>query len=118
MSPDGIYLTEYPRKLSGDLQQYKAQLDTFDALVKSTTSKNAGDTIIALELALTKVYKLAVFIRGDFDSREEDDIQQRVIFAQNTEGFQALNAVAETALKQFADIHMRVGALISSEIMI
>lgn len=114
MSPDGIHLTEYSRKLSGDLQQYKAQLDTLDALVKSTTSKMAGDTIIALELALTKVYKLAVLIRGDYDSREDDDVQKPLIFAQNTEGFRAFNAAAATALKQLADIHMKVSALPSS----
>ena len=114
MSPDGNHLTEYSSKLSGDLQQYKTQLDTLDALVKSTTSKNAGDTITALELALTKVYKLAVVIRGDYDSREEEDVQKSVIFAQNTEGFRAFNSAAETALKQLAEIHMSVSVLTSS----
>ena len=93
------------------VEEIMRQTTDLDNQIKSTAPKKAADTITALEYALTKVYKLAVFIRGDYDSRDEDvDAEfRKTIFAQATGAFQSCDAIAQAGLKQLGDVSVQVG---------
>ena len=90
------------------LEIIKTQFGALDDRLKSTTPKNVAATIIALELALTKVYKLAVFIRGDYDGSDIDEELQKSILSQATEAFRNCHNAAELGFKEIGDIHVQV----------
>ncbi|KAF3915670.1 hypothetical protein AA313_de0202926 [Arthrobotrys entomopaga] len=52
-------------------------------------------TILALENAMMRIYKLAIFIRGDFDKRPLDEEQQSNLSTQAVEAFVMARKLAE-----------------------
>lgn len=62
-----------------------------------------------LEIALLQLYKLAVFIRGDYDGRQDDDVQKMTIFDQCSRAFGDCQAASQTGLEQLSSIHIQVG---------
>lgn len=92
-------------------QAHQQKLSAYGLELKLVVQQNAAFSIAKLELALAQVYKLAVFIRGDYDGREDDEAQKSAIFAQCTQAFQDCQSAAEGGLKQLSDIHVQVSDL-------
>ncbi|KAK6529317.1 hypothetical protein TWF281_008494 [Arthrobotrys megalospora] len=66
-------------------------------------------TTLALESAMMRIYKLAVFIRGDFDNRPLDEEQQSNLSNQAVEGFMIARKLAEGGVDALSAHHSTVG---------
>ncbi|KAL6364703.1 hypothetical protein LRP88_00674 [Fusarium phalaenopsidis] len=64
---------------------------------------------------LLQLYKLAVFIRGDYDAREDDDVQKMAIFNQCSQAFGDCQAASQTGLEQLSSTHMQAGDIKKDE---
>jgi len=98
-------------QLNARSQAHHLKLSAYDAQLKLVVQQNAASSIAKLELALAQVYKLAVYIRGDYDDRKDDETQKSTIFAQCTQAFRDCQGAAEGGLKQLSDIHVQVSDL-------
>lgn len=98
-------------ELNARSQAHQLKLSAYDAQLKLVVQQSAPSCIAKLELALAQVYKLAVYIRGDYDGREDDEAQKSAIFTQCTQAFQDCQSAAEGGLKQLSGIHVQVSDL-------
>ena len=98
-------------QLNARSQAHQQKLSAYDLQLKLVVQQNAASSIAKLELALAQVYKLAVYIRGDYDGREDDEAQKSAIFAQCTQAFRDCQSAAEGGLKQLSGIHVQVSDL-------
>lgn len=94
--------------LQQQLEQFRQQLTTSDALLKTTGPKNYENAIQLLELALTKVYKIAVFVRGDYDARGADEATKKTLFVQSVQAFGSCEKAAAFGLSQLSGIQTQV----------
>lgn len=102
-SPQGPY-----QELARRLEIYKQKLATQDGTLRSTAKGSLTTAINRLEIALLQLYKLAVFIRGDYDAREDDDAQKLAIFNQCSQAFGDCQAASQIGLEQLNSINMQV----------
>ncbi|EEU39261.1 uncharacterized protein NECHADRAFT_82071 [Fusarium vanettenii 77-13-4] len=66
-------------ELTRRLEIYKQTLAAQDGVLRSVVKDNLTLAVNRLEIALLQLYKLAVFIRGDYDEREDDDLQKNIV---------------------------------------
>ncbi|RSL93881.1 hypothetical protein CEP52_012979 [Fusarium oligoseptatum] len=104
------------QELTRRLDIYKQKLATQDGTLRSTVKENLTMAIHRLEIALLQLYKLAVFIRGDYDAREDDNVQKMAIFEQCSRAFGDCQAASLTGLEQLGNIHMQVTSFQTDEI--
>ncbi|RSL45988.1 hypothetical protein CEP53_010518 [Fusarium sp. AF-6] len=104
------------QELTRRLEVCKQKLATQDGTLRSTVKENLTMAIHRLEIALLQLYKLAVFIRGDYDAREDDNVQKIAIFEQCSRAFGDCQAASLTGLEQLGNIHMQVTSFQSDEI--
>jgi hypothetical protein len=91
--------------LQTEAEQCKANLDSASATLNNTTIQNANDTVSSLVAAVTSMDDVAVFIRGDYDNRNEDETAKKNLLAQTVAKFQDAEAKAETALAAQSNTH-------------
>jgi hypothetical protein len=84
------------------------RLKEIETSLDPITVECARQTIDKLEIAMTKIYKVAVFIRGDYDGREPDKDQRDALLKQAVDAFQEVEDCAELGLKKIADLHSEV----------
>ncbi|RTE76975.1 hypothetical protein BHE90_008537 [Fusarium euwallaceae] len=104
------------QELGRRLEMYKQKLAAQDGTLRSTVKENLTMAIHWLEIALLQLYKLAVFIRGDYDAREDDNVQKMAIFEQCSRAFGDCQAASLTGLEQVGNIHMQVTSFQTDEI--
>ena len=98
-------------ELTHRLEIYKQTLAGQDGMLRSVVKDNHTLAINRLEIALLQLYKLAVFIRGNYDEREDDDLQKKVIFDQCSQAFGACQEASQMGLEQLSSIHIKVGGI-------
>ncbi|KAL2682381.1 hypothetical protein Neosp_006831 [[Neocosmospora] mangrovei] len=103
-------------ELTHRLEIYKQTLAGQDGMLRSVVKDNLTLAINRLEIALLQLYKLAVFIRGGYDEREDDDLQKKVIFDQCSQAFGACQAASQMGLEQLSSIHIKVTSFQTDEI--
>lgn len=74
----------------------------------TSTPQNAFGTVGALNLAMTVIYKLAVFIRGDYDTRTKDLEHKKSLLAQTVEAFLIVKESAEKGFWDLSAMHVQV----------
>ena len=99
--PDLLSLKAEALICDADVKNIAARVDT-------STSENADNVITSLELAMSRVYRLAVFIRGDYDTRNEDLEQKRALSKQTLDAFLWVQERAEYALNELTMSHAKV----------
>lgn len=99
-----ISITSLQNKLNHTSTQLRDIQDSLNPIV-SECGKNVIDK---LEMAMTKLYKLAVFIRGDYDDREPDTVQRDELLKQAVQAFKEVEDCAEAGLKKVGQLHAQV----------
>ena len=62
------------------IHETHAKLQMIEVRLDLITADCARDSINKLEIAMLKLYKVAIFIRGDYDGRDEDKEQRDSCF--------------------------------------
>ncbi|KAK3401033.1 hypothetical protein B0T20DRAFT_348448 [Sordaria brevicollis] len=93
-----------PKDIMSKLEDFEAQLREIQNSLESVT-QCGKDVIDKLEMAMTKLYKLAVFIRGDYDSREPDRSQQDELLNQAVQAFNEVEGCARAGLEKVSRLH-------------
>ncbi|KAK0660477.1 hypothetical protein QBC41DRAFT_350919 [Cercophora samala] len=83
-------------------------LNHISSLIEPTVIGSGKETIHRLEMALMKIYQVAVFIRGDFDSRDPDDTQRDNLLRQAVDAFKEAEAAATAGLKRLGTFHAQI----------
>ncbi|KAH9962549.1 hypothetical protein BGW80DRAFT_1354589 [Lactifluus volemus] len=99
--PKAKAIWTYLTRLNVKLQGISRDLD-------QAARSNVSETIDKLEVALERLYELAVFIRGDYDNREPDEISKGNLFHQLRQEFEEVEARAHRGLKEIGDLHNQV----------
>lgn len=99
------------QELTRRLEIYKQKLAVQDGTLRSGVKQDVHVAVSRLEVALLQVYKLAVFIRGDYDGREDDDVQKMAIFNQCSQAFGDCQAASHSGLEQLSSIRAEVGGI-------
>ncbi|KAK3938886.1 NCU06412-like protein [Diplogelasinospora grovesii] len=95
--------TSRPKEISPSLDSIRAEC--------------ARKTIDKLEGAMTRTYKIAVFIRGDYDNREYDQGQHDALLKRAVDAFQEAEECADLGLKTIAGLHAEVVELERAKIV-
>ncbi|KAM6524567.1 hypothetical protein FALCPG4_010176 [Fusarium falciforme] len=98
------------------LEICKQKLAAQDGTLRSTVKEHLNMAVNRLEIALLQLYKLAVFIRGDYDGREDDDVQKMTIFDQCSRAFGDCQAASQAGIEQLSSIHIQVTSFRTDEI--
>ncbi|KAJ3463742.1 hypothetical protein MRS44_008528 [Fusarium solani] len=104
------------QELTRRLEICKQKLAAQDGTLRSTVKEHLNMAVNRLEIALLQLYKLAVFIRGDYDGRQDDDVQKMTIFDQCSRAFGDCQAASQTGLEQLSSIHIQVASFQTDEI--
>ncbi|KAL5589345.1 hypothetical protein FOVSG1_011212 [Fusarium oxysporum f. sp. vasinfectum] len=104
-------------KLQAQLNAAKDDIDRIGGELEPLVIQCGNDTLDKLELAMNKVYKLAVFIRGAYDDREPDVEQRDSLLKQMVDAFQTMEDVAEAGLKAISDRHSVISELENTKII-
>ncbi|CZT44826.1 uncharacterized protein RSE6_05065 [Rhynchosporium secalis] len=115
--------------LPGFQQRYSLKLEATDVQMQLTTLgrrlneistglndavvSSSRETIDKLEIAMSKVYKIAVFLRGDYDARDVDDEHKKArgkkdVIDPTVLAFAEMQARAEEGLRQIGNFHSQV----------
>lgn len=96
----------------GDLNTNLAGLEkNVSDLRSSVAAKTPADATAintALDLALANLYKLAIFVRGDYDHRKADAAEKKKLIDTLMTTFQAVKQQSEDAFKFLSNAHARV----------
>lgn len=76
--------------------------------LRPIVSQCGKDVIDKLEMAMNKLYKLAVFIRGDYDDREPDTAQRDELLRHAVQSFKEVENCAEVGLTKVSQLHAQV----------
>lgn len=95
-------------ELRTQLAKTASRLSEIESTLTPITVQCARETIDKLEIAMTKIYKVAVFIRGDYDGREPDESQRNSLLQQAVQAFQDVEDCTELGLKKISDLHAEV----------
>ncbi|KAI8668489.1 hypothetical protein NCS55_00875100 [Fusarium keratoplasticum] len=98
------------------LEICKQKLTAQDGTFRSTVKEHLNMAVNRLEIALLQLYKLAVFIRGDYDEREDDHMQKVAIFDQCSRAFGDCRAASQAGIEQLRSIHIQVDSFRADEI--
>ncbi|EXK83169.1 hypothetical protein FOQG_12520 [Fusarium oxysporum f. sp. raphani 54005] len=104
-------------KLQAQLNAAKDEIDRVGSELEPLVVQCGNDTLDKLELAMNKVYKLAVFVRGLYDDREPDVEQRDSLLKQMIDAFQTMEDVAEAGLKAIGDRHGIISELQNTKII-
>ncbi|KAJ4309211.1 hypothetical protein N0V84_011632 [Fusarium piperis] len=104
------------QELARRLEMYKQKLADQDGTLRYSVKQHLNMAIGRLEVALLQLYKLAVFIRGDYDGREDDDVQKMAIFEQCSRAFSDCQAASQAGLEQLGSIHVQVTSFQTDEL--
>ncbi|EPS44464.1 hypothetical protein H072_1569 [Dactylellina haptotyla CBS 200.50] len=89
--------------------------------IASGADKSAADCresfIEKLELAMTKAYKVAVFIRQDFDGRAKDEAQMNSLSEQLMQALQEVGKRADSGLKAVQEFTDQVRGTMGNELV-
>ncbi|KAJ4005480.1 hypothetical protein NW752_002312 [Fusarium irregulare] len=110
MSPQSAYFQNGSSDGQAPVQQFQRQLIAAMAEIENIgdeleplVAKYGNDALDKLELAINKLYKVAVFVRGNYDGRELDVGQRDSLLQQMVDAFQTMENVAEAGLKAIGD---------------
>ena len=96
----------------GDLNENLTGLEKgVNDLRSGITAKTPADAITintALDFALSNLYKLAIFVRGDYDHRKADAAGKKKLMDTIMIPFQAVKQQSEDAFKHLSDAHAQV----------
>ena len=92
----------------GQLDSISAQIDQNSTSLHNEVLSFAKTSIEKLQIAMSKVEDLAVFIRGDYDNRTIDEAAERDILARAVDAFDDLQKATEGGLKSIGDLHAKV----------
>lgn len=92
-------------KLQADLHVAKTEIEAMDRGLEPLVVRCGKDTLDKLELAMTKVYKLAVFIRGAYDDRAPDVEQRGNLLQQMVAAFRAMDETVVDGMRAMANQH-------------
>ncbi|EGX53052.1 hypothetical protein TWF173_007921 [Orbilia oligospora] len=81
--------------LQAEKGRIEAAIRSLGVQINTVVPDCTEKTVLALENAMMRIYKLAIFIRGDFDKRPLDEEQQSNLSAQAVEGFVMARKLAE-----------------------
>ncbi|KAM0228289.1 hypothetical protein ACHAPO_010833 [Fusarium lateritium] len=104
-------------KLQLQLNAAKVEIERLSAQIEPMVVQCGNETLNKLELAMYKVYKVAVFVRGTYDDREQDATQRDELLNQMVYAFQAMEDVANAGLKALRDRHTSILELKSTKII-
>lgn len=104
-------------KLQAQLNAAKDEIDRIGSELEPLVVQCGKETLDKLELAMTKVYKLAVFVRGAYDDRDPDVAQRDDLLKQMVDAFQAMEDVTEAGLKSIGDRHSAISELENTKII-
>ena len=109
--PEGV--PKFQKVLTSDFETQERDLASLELAFRMTAQGSSRDILGSLELALTQVYKLAVFIRGDYDARAAAGVQlnefnKMIVFANCIQAFFKCQSISERGLKQLGDVHAKV----------
>ncbi|KAK3956861.1 hypothetical protein QBC32DRAFT_201877 [Pseudoneurospora amorphoporcata] len=111
-TPGGILATPEQdvnvTSLQNKLNTAGAQLREVQDSLHPIVSQCGKDVIDKLEKAMTRLYKLAVFIRGDYDDREPDTTQRDELLKQAVQAFKEVEDCAEAGLNKVSRLHSQV----------
>jgi hypothetical protein len=90
-----------------------SKLNEISTSLNDAVASGARETIDKLEIAMTKVYKIAVYIRGDYDDRDVDDEDKKMTGKKEALepavlAFAEVQARAEEGLRQIGTFHSQV----------
>lgn len=94
--------------LQSKLSNAAAQIREIQDSLRPIVSQTGRDVIDKLEVAMTKLYKLAVFIRGDYDDREPDTTHRDELLKQAVHAFKEVKDCAEAGLNKISRLHSQV----------
>ncbi|KAF5620868.1 uncharacterized protein FTJAE_11547 [Fusarium tjaetaba] len=95
------------------LEVFKQKVATQDVFLRSGVKENFSMAINRLEVALLQLYKLAVFIRGEFGG---DDLQKMAILEQCSRAFSDCQAASQAGFDQVQSIYTQAASLNAEEI--
>ena len=99
-------------KSFGDLNTTLTVMEkSVDDLRSGVVARIPADAIAintALDLALANLYKLAIFVRGDYDHKKVDTAGKRKLVDTIMIPFQVVKQQSEDAFKHLSDAHARV----------
>lgn len=102
--PNDSEMSSLQTKLHSAENQLKGMSTSLDPIA----SQCGRDTVTKLEIAMMKLYKLAVFIRGDYDNREPDNAQQDALLEQAVAGFKAVEESVQSGLEKICQLQAQV----------
>ncbi|KAJ4383712.1 hypothetical protein N0V85_008466 [Neurospora sp. IMI 360204] len=94
--------------LQTKLNNAAARLQEIQDSLNPIVSQCGKDVVDKLEMAMTKLYKLAVFIRGDYDDREPDTTQRDELLKQAVQAFTVVENCAQAGLEKISRLHSQV----------
>lgn len=92
-------------KLQADLHVAQTEIEAMDRGLEPLVVRCGKDTLDKLELAMTKVYKLAVFVRGAYDDRSPDVEQRSNLLQQMVAAFRAMDETVVDGMRAMANQH-------------
>ena len=97
-------------ELSNQLIKTQSKLESMSFNLNKAVADGARETIDKLDVALSKTFDIAVFIRGDYDHRDVDESQMQEVLHQSVLAFEDTQERAMESLKTIADFHAQVGS--------
>ena len=91
------------------IHETHAKLQMIEVRLDLITADCARDSINKLDIAMLKLYKVAIFVRGDYDGRDEDKEQRNSLLQAAVQAFQDVEDCSEAGLKKISELHAEVG---------
>lgn len=98
-------VTNKVNKLNTEVEALKQQVGTLENSLQASAPNAAAAINSFLDLALANLYKLAVFVRGNFDERQVDESEKKILLDLVMSSFQDVQNKSEAALTILSQIH-------------
>ncbi|GIK00973.1 hypothetical protein Aspvir_005003 [Aspergillus viridinutans] len=102
--------------LNSELDQISGQYQSLFRRLNSESQRDVQNVALSLSLALSQLYQLAIFVRGDYNQRAFDVLTEKdSLVAKVKEAFERLAHASTTALEHVSRLHAENVDLLSSK---
>lgn len=96
------------QELNAKTDSLKQQVNVLENSLQASAPNAAAAINSSLDLALANLYKLAVFVRGNYDDRSVDEAQKKNLLDLVMSSFQDVQTKTEAALTILSKTHEQV----------
>lgn len=104
-----------PEDFQREIDDIRSKLGSIISTIQGASTQldkdvigGAHASIDGLVVADQKLYDIATFIKGKYDSRDVDEVQKAQLLNSAVKAFEDVQAVSEDGLKKIGDAHARV----------